>query len=193
MDQASFESFIKQHQPLQQVDPEAAPKRQTSDQEELKQWLTYLDQLYADIGSHLEPYIQIGQIKFELGTVRLFEEQVGFYEAPSLLLRVGRTIIQFEPVGTFLIGTKGRVEVTGPAGSATLILVSKEARDVASMVRVTPNTASSHVNVAVAIGPHMSDLPIVWVWKLITASAQRTFVDFTAETLYEIIAALSPA
>ncbi len=193
MDQASFESFVRRHQPPQQDDSKTTLERQVSAQEELEQWLSYLDQLYVDIRSHLEPYIKMRQIEIEPGTVRLFEEQLGSYDAPSLLLRVGRTVIQFEPVGTFLVGMKGRVEVTGPAGSAALVLVSKKAHDVASMVRVTSNAASSNINVSIAIGPPESGLPIVWVWKLMTASAQRTFVDFTAETLYEIIVALSPA
>jgi len=47
----------------------------------------------------------------------------------ALCKRVGKTSVQFEPVGTFLMGTRGRVQVTGPAANAALVLVSKEARD----------------------------------------------------------------
>lgn len=162
VDQASFESFVRQHQP-QQDDPKATLEQQVSAQEEIEQWLSYLDQLYATIRSYLETYIRAKQIEVEASTIRLFEEPLGFYESPSLLLRVGKIEIQFEPVGTFLIGTKGRVQVTGPAGSAALILVSKEARDVASMVRVRSNASSSHVNIGMEIGPPSSSLPIAWV------------------------------
>ena len=192
MDQASFESFVKQHQPLQS-DPERFADQQVSAQEELEGFLKQLDTLYEAVQSHLEPFVRAGQITIALGTVRLFEEEVGWYEAPSMAVRLGRIAIQFEPVGTFLIGMKGRVEVTGPAGNATLVLVSKEARDIASMVRVASNTFPSPPDMRIDIGPPTSDLPTVWVWKLMTATAQRTFVDLNAETVYELIAELSPA
>lgn len=192
MDQASFESFVKQHQPLQRDSGRFADE-QVSAQEELEQFLQQLDTLYEAVKSHLEPFIRAGQITIESGTIRLFEEQVGRYEAASMLVRVGRIPIQFEPVGTFLIGMKGRVEVTGPAGSAAVVLVSKEARDVSHLVRVASSISHPGISMKIEIGAPVSDLPITWVWKLMTASAQRLFIDFDAETLFQLIAELSPA
>ncbi len=192
MDQASFESFVKQHQPPP-ADPSRLAEQQLTAQEELQEWLGQLDILYAMVRAYLEPYIETGQVLVETGTVRLFEEQVGSYEATSMLLRVGKIPIQFEPIGTFLIGMKGRIEVTGPNGSASLALVSKEAQNVASMVRLASTALNSHVNIGVEIGSHSSSPSITWVWKLVTTSAQREFLELNAETLYQLIVELSPA
>ena len=44
-----------------------------------------------------------------------------------MILKIGRQEITMTPVGTLLIGAKGRVEVVGPAGRTRLLLVNSKA------------------------------------------------------------------
>jgi len=43
------------------------------------------------------------------GYVELDEEQIGSYQAPQMIVTIGRKAVRLEPVGTFIIGAKGRV------------------------------------------------------------------------------------
>jgi hypothetical protein len=44
-----------------------------------------------------------------------------------MILKIGRQEIVMTPIGTLLIGAKGRVDVVGPAGRARLVLVNSQA------------------------------------------------------------------
>ena len=88
---------------------------------------------------------------------------------------------------------KGRVEVTGPNGSASLALVSKDARSISSMVRISSQALDRNVHVGSEIEPPDTRFPVAWVWKLVASSAQRDFLELNAETLYELIVELSPS
>ena len=193
MDQDVFDAFVRQQQPLQiRDDLDGAGDRDGVDRE-LAEWLDQLNFLYDLVQLYLEAYVRASQVKVELGITKLFEEQTGAYDAPNMLVRVGKTLIQFEPIGTFLIGAKGRVNVSGAAGNAVLLLVPKGADGIGSMVGVSSSTTPSGLNVSVKIGYEQEEASISWVWKLVANTPKREFLELSAETVYQMLVELSPA
>lgn len=88
-------------------------------------WLRELDALYARMEDHLKPYTQPGEIKIERARIQLREDHLGSYEADKLTFKIGREKIVAKPVGTLLIGARGRVDLSGPRGTLKIVLLAK--------------------------------------------------------------------
>jgi hypothetical protein len=93
---------------------------------ELTEWRYYLDALYDKVRGWLSEYIDKGQVNIDFHNKKIYEEFSGEYEVPEMLLSFSERHIIFEPIGTMLVGAKGRVNITGKNGSVAFILVDKK-------------------------------------------------------------------
>lgn len=135
MSKSDFDAFVKRQQSAQQEEATFDPKQQ------LEQWLDYLNVLYKQITAYLQAYVENGAAQIEYRDVTLNEEFIGTYTARTMFLKIGRSTVTFTPIGTMLIGTKGRVDVQGPIGSARLSLIDKQATNARQLIRVTVRRA----------------------------------------------------
>ena len=184
MSKSDFDAFVKRQQAKQQDEEAFDPKQQ------LEQWLGYLDALYKQIEKFLELYIQNGSAQIAYAEVQLNEDFIGNYTARKMLLKIGRSTITFTPIGTMLIGTKGRVDVQGPLGSARLSLVNKQVTSARQLVQVTvtlPGQARPAPPSPQAINN------IEWAWKIITPPPEIKFIDLTQEAFFDMILSVADA
>ena len=84
-------------------------------------WLGKLKELYVDMGRSLEPFGENIQIKS--APIQLQEDYLGIYEAEKLTFMIGCDKIEATPIGTLLIGTKGRVDLSGPRKMLKIVLL----------------------------------------------------------------------
>ncbi len=82
---------------------------------EIQEWLKFLDDLYATFVSCLESYEKNASIYWGFKDVTIFEESLGSYSAKRAVLEMGGMKYLFDPIGTMLVGSKGRVQVSQPA------------------------------------------------------------------------------
>jgi hypothetical protein len=144
-------------------------------------WLGHLKELYDRTELFLADYIKAGEIKLNYRDIELNEENIGSYSARQMILKIGRQEIVMTPVGTLLIGAKGRVDVVGPAGRARLILVNSKA-------------SGPTIKVAVSIGGE-PELPtaevepkeIKWEWKIATSPPTIRYIELTQESLFRAL------
>lgn len=178
-----FKAFVQR----QQV--KAAEEREIDWNTEKQEWLDYLDKLYADIEVYLKEYIEAGAISLKMSPIELNEENLGTYEAPRLFINIGPQQISLTPVGTLLIGTKGRVDVEGSSGTARLLLVDKNSTSprVVSHVKFRDRAPSSSAAGDVVETPRMID----WTWKIVTKPPAINFIELTKETLFEVLMEVS--
>lgn len=84
-------------------------------------YLAALDQLYSLI---LDDYLggaeTAGLIEVARSTTTIQEPFVGTYEAPTLLLSIGKQQVGFVPKGSVIAGAAGRVDVIGEAKELSL-------------------------------------------------------------------------
>ena len=175
MAKTAFDEFVKRQQAASQISGIDWTKQRD-------EWLAYLDQLYTLIEATLHEYIASGQIRCSFKEIELNEEDIGSYVARQLVLKIGGQEIDFKPVGTLLIGMKGRVDVYGPAGTAIIVLVNSKAQGVHSLI---------HVSVSIDGTPPPPPPPepsedIKWEWKIVSRP-ERRFLPLTADTLYNVI------
>jgi len=176
MEVTEFDEFVKRQQ-------EAAAGVASVDWDrERKEWLDYLDKLYRKIESLLDKYVSSGQIQLGYRQVELNEENIGSYAAKQMVLRIGPKNVVLEPIGTLLIGSKGRVDIIGPAGKAQLLLVDSKASEPASLIHVTVGRAGN-----LPSGPTKSLRVIKWEWRIVTRPPERRFIEITQQTLFQLI------
>ena len=176
MESKDFDEFVRR----QHADVSAAAKINWD--QERDEWLDQLRELYGKIESLLRKYTSSGQIRLEYRSIRLNEENIGSYTAKQMVLRIGRQEVLLVPVGTLLIGFKGRVDIEGPAGKAQLALVDSRASSTASLIHVSVGEGGK-----LPVAPKKTAGRIEWAWRIVTAPPERRFIEITQETLFRLI------
>ena len=177
MEIREFDEFLRRQQ------SDASIAAATNWDQERNEWLKSLDDLYAKVESLLGKYISSGQIRFEYKPIELNEENIGSYTARQMILKIGRQDVVLRPIGTLLIGFKGRVDIEGSVGRAQIALVDSNATGVASLIHVSVGVGGKLP--VVPEGEKRS--PIKWTWKIITRPPERRFLEITQQTLFQLI------
>ncbi len=182
-----FDTFVKRQQPPLN---EQEPVDWTRQRDE---WLNHLRELYAQIESFLAKYIEIKEIKRSYLDIALNEQNIGSYKAPQMILKIGRQEITLTPVGTLLLGAKGRVDVEGPAGRTRFLLVNGKATGPTIKVTVTElprRTVKGSISnygkpepAAVSTAPE----EIKWAWKIATSPPSVQYIDLTPESFFQAL------
>lgn len=172
---ADFDTFVKRQQPsLEEGEPVDWAR-------ERDEWLNHLKELYDQIESFLAKYIETGEIKPSYCDIRLNEENIGSYTAREMILKIGRQEITLTPIGTMLIGAKGRVDVEGPAGRTRFLLVNNKASG--PMIKVTINYRVKSEPPAAEAAPK----EIKWAWKIATSPPTIRYIELTPESLFQAL------
>ena len=176
MSRADFDALLKR-QAAEKSQPDGFdPNKQ------LEQWQSYLSELYTDIGGYLGEYVTSGKASIVMEDITLNEDFSGPYTVQQMNLRIAGSMVIFEPIGTMLIGSKGRVDVQGPRGSARLSLINRKTTNVRQMIRVRVRIGNEPEP-----SPEPDQGPIEWVWKIIKATPDVDFIDLTEDSFFDLI------
>ena len=91
----------------------------------LEAWLEELNKLYKLVERSLCSHVEAGDVTVQRGPFSVTEPRMGTYDAQRLVLRFDDDQLVAEPVGTLLIGCRGRVDLAGPQGNVRLVLLDK--------------------------------------------------------------------
>lgn len=177
----SFDEFVRQEQEAVKVSRE----KPVDWQAEKDAWLRYLDVLYTQIDGYLNAYK--GQIAVEYHPIELSEDYIGRYAAREMTITIGSKTITLEPVGTLIVGSKGRVEVVGPMARAQLLLLDSRLKSISELI---------HVSVSVNGGPpsfprYESPADIKWVWKIVTRPPRREILELNKDSFLNLLVEIS--
>lgn len=116
----TFDDFVKERTAHAKKSAEAFNRK-----EKLDTWLRELDGLYRAMEGYLKRYMDSGQITVARRPVQLEEELLGTYDAEVLAVSIGNDEVIARPIGTLLIGSSGRVDLTGPRNTLRIVLLEK--------------------------------------------------------------------
>ena len=167
-----FEKFVASQQ-----EPDLPEGRSDEIRE---QWLRNLKALYHTIIGFLKTYIDEGSISCAFTRIEITEELIGTYEADRMDVKIGRQRVSLVPVGTLLVGCKGRVDIVGSAGRAQILLVNKTARSAADLFKVTVSTKGT-------VPAPRKQTPVSWAWKILTNVNQKTFEDIDKDSFFKLL------
>lgn len=92
-------------------------------EEQKKEWLTALEQLFAGIEGWLGPAVSAGVLTTNRSSTDVTEQDLGTYEAPMLHISDGRLTVRLQPVGARVVGlvASGGRRHTGLRGRVDLV------------------------------------------------------------------------
>ena len=155
------------------------------------EWLRDLDSLYRMIEGYLQEYIVDGLIRRSFTEIELDEPDIGKYSARKMDINIGKQRVSLVPIGTQLVGCKGRVDAEGSAGRAQILLLDERVKRAADLIKVRVSTEGSdpHLSPSVpAANPQIS-----WTWKILTNSVDKRFVDLDKESFFSLLMEIANA
>jgi hypothetical protein len=174
MTKIEFEKFLEQKGPARSETP--------TDWEAQKcKWLENLAKFYSAVEGYLAEFQKSGKVKLEMSKVLLTEERIGEYQADSMAIFLGPDKVTLVPIGTLLIGARGRVDMTGPAGTAKFILTGKHSNGIGISFNIAGETQPARETRPEPVTP--DEL----VWKLATPPPKVHFIELKPETFFSAL------
>lgn len=167
MSEDSFEKFL---------DDQKKKLRESGNIHERKEaWIDQINLLYRTIVELLSPYIRSGAITTNRESISIYEDLLGNYNVPSLVIDFGPSRVHLNPIGTYLIGSPGRVDMVGLRSSVRIVLTKKDAFE--PVIRITTNASVNSKPGSPEIG--IKD----FVWKISTNPPRIKYSEITESTL----------
>lgn len=135
-------------------------------------WRGKLTELYALIDSMLAGYVDAGEVRTQRETRTIYEELVGSYDVDAYIVSVRGRRVSLEPIGTFIFGAYGRVDLKGPTGFKRLVLVERDSK-------------GAKVQVTVGKGAPLAERPVdaqELEWKFATPPPRIAYERLDEET-----------
>lgn len=159
------------------------PKEQISD------YITLTNNLYEMVKNAIRELIDEGLVSLKNESIIINEESLGEYKIDSLSILFSNEKIVFKPVGTMLIGSKGRVDMVGPKGIERFTLIRKGVTSPSQLINV--NVVVGEGKKAEKGNPKKSKKLTLddWDWRLLPNDRNWTkFGDVTAESITDALA-----
>lgn len=173
MSKKDFEEFLMKH-------ATKTTEKEIDWKVQKEEWLAYINQFYESVKKWLEPYKFDGKVSYEFKTMKLTEDNIGTYEVKTMHVNFAGQKIILEPIGTLLIGTKGRIDLEGARGRVQFILADK-------------NSTGMKVNVSVSIGgkpenpPEETKTPD-WTWKIVLREPRKiSYAEFNEDNFFDAL------
>ncbi len=141
-------------------------------------WIRHLDEFYQLAEGFLRKYIDQGKVRITRTTKQINEEYIGSYDVESLEVQIGTIKVLFDPIGSLVLGVKGRVDMHGPHGTVKFVLVPKT--DSSPTIRVIQEEYSE---VKDEPEPVIEEL----AWKILTPPPNIKYIELEEESFLSAI------
>jgi hypothetical protein len=166
MSKKDFESMLNKHH-------EDLTKEKINWTDQKKEWLGFIEQFYEKVELWVQPYLETGQLSYNYRKTILTEDDIGSYEVGVMEINFAGQHIKLEPIGTLLIGTKGRIDMEGARGRVQFILADKNSKE---------RKIISTNDKALQIGEPD------WTWKIILRESRKiAYEDFNEENFFSAL------
>ncbi len=141
------------------------------------EWLQSLNEIYDQIESWLND-LKDSAISFEYKNKEINEEHIGIYNANNMIIKIASEQILLKPIGTLLIGSKGRIDMKGKNGIIKFVLVPKQScgpsikLDIAVDDKPKPNEKKEEPE---------------WVWKISTPPPAIKYIELDSDSFSDAV------
>jgi hypothetical protein len=156
---------------------------------ELDEWKQYLEVLYGKINNWMKDYVSKDIVQLKFKDKKIYEEFAGEYDIKALDLFLSGKTISFDPIGTMLVGAKGRVDVSGKNGKVSLVLVDKKLTGPNVQVKIftSDKERKEYEESKKTTGPSK----IEWEWKVLINQNQMQYVELNEDNFFDIVMELT--
>jgi len=174
MGKTDFEEYLRKQDADTEIEAQVDWGKQRDE------WLEYLETFYKKVKGWLSKYKDSG-VTCEDREKNIDEDHIGKYRARSLHIHVRNKEVVLDPVGTNLIGAKGRIDMIGNAGTVRFLLVDRNLTG--QRISVTARTESEPDRRET----EGKDEQIEWVWKIATPPPRIKHVDINADSFFDAL------
>lgn len=173
MSKKNFEDWLKKHE-------KKLKENEIDWRVQKDEWLDFIDKFYKSLEIWLSSFKKEGTVSYEYKHIQLTEDYIGTYEVRAMTIIFGGQKLTLEPIGTLLIGTKGRIDMEGVRGRVQFILADK-------------NSKGMKVSVSISIDgdkPKEKEPQMMpdWTWKIVLREPRKvSFVEFNEENFFDAL------
>lgn len=175
MGKREFDEYLKKRR----ADTEAVVQIDWSEKRD--DWLQYLADFYNKVEKFLGEYRESGDVAFNYDEKDIREELIGQYRVRSLRIRIKDKDVVLDPVGTNLIGAKGRVDMIGDAGTVKFVLVDRRLNGPGLSVAIKTQGKPREVE------EEKEAEGIEWAWKIATPPPRIKYIEVNAESFFDAL------
>ncbi len=179
----NFDEFIERETEQSKVDQSQLREKR------LQEWLGRVAELYGMVKDIMSDYAQSGKVSITTDDeLDLYEELLGHYKVPQMKITLGSLgkYITLNPVGAYVIGAWGRVDMSGPNG-ATVRLVLVDSHLESPRIRVTVGVVDDSVPKRSDSFPAQAQAEPDLVWRLATIPPKIEYIPITRATFLEAV------
>jgi len=173
MSKKDFENLLKKHE-------SKSEEKEINWEEQKNEWLTFISQFYSLVESWLAPYKSEEKLSYEYKKTQITEDYIGTYDVDVMIVDFAGQKLTLEPIGTLLIGTKGRIDMEGARGRVQFILVDKESKGMKVSVSISINNEPP---------PKKEERKEPeWTWKIVLREARKvSFEELNEENFFDAL------
>ncbi|WP_447071735.1 hypothetical protein [Shewanella indica] len=173
MSKKDFEDLLKKHE-------SKSEEKEIDWQSQKDEWLAFIDQFYKALEQWLSPYKEQGTVSYSYKDLQLTEEYIGTYTVKVMTVDFAGQKITFEPIGTLLIGTKGRIDMEGVKGRVQFILADKDSKGMKVSVSISIDGEKPKEK--------KNQKTPDWTWKIVLRESRKvSFVEFNEENFFDAL------
>jgi len=162
-----LKSFLKkENEKIKEVEEKIDWDKQKSE------WLEYVNSFYSNVQLWLQPLIDEGEVNIKFEEIHLVEDYIGTYTLNKMLIKLASKEVVLIPIGTLLIGTKGRIDMEGSVGKVQFLLADKDSSGIKVTVKVSNINGTRESKAA-----KEEKKEVEWTWKMVRRGTNRIQFD----------------
>lgn len=171
MNKDKFEDFISKQDVVKKEE-----KTEVDWAQEKKEWLDFVNNFYTTVEGYLENYISSDKVAIRKKPISLNEDYIGKYETNELILDIGNRRVTFTPIGTIIIGAKGRIDMSSSFGTVRFVVVDRNSS--------SPKVTATLGNVSSVEKTPEEVQKKEFCWKIVGSPPRMAFDDLNEEKFF---------
>ncbi|ELI8161202.1 TPA: hypothetical protein ACVEY8_004042 [Yersinia enterocolitica] len=168
---------------------EAEAENSFNPQEQINEYIILTNNLYKAIRESIKELVDDDLVSLRMEKISIYEEGLGDYNIESLYISFANEKVQLKPVGTMLIGSKGRVDMIGPKGIERFTLIRKGIKSPSQLIKVTVSVVGGG-NLSTSPEKKLTPKSTIddWEWKILPNEINWSkFEEVTNESIIQAL------
>ena len=178
MEKEEFKKFLNETTETKQEDPNLKERVEA----EKKYYIDMVNKLYAQIKEWFkddEPSIQLSTER-----ITITEELTGPYTIDELTLTINSIPLKITPIGTYVIASRGRVDLKGPNGEIKIVICDEKVTHPRQLIKCYDSIEEREKDEAKA-KEEMKHTN--FIWKIVDSDPPVSFIELSYNTFTDSI------
>ncbi len=143
-------------------------------------WLQQIDTFYSYIKRWLKEYVDTKRIIVQSNQIEITEEYIGTYNVEEVKIIIGNKIATLTPKGTLMIGTRGRIDMTGRSETIRFVLADKNSEG--PKIEITEYSSEYEKEQKELNDKKRAKPKTQWIWKISSDPPNISYTELNRES-----------